>query len=370
MSDRNFKVVDVRKSNGCKTKFLPGKYTKSHAAAARKAMTKLCSVKKIKGVCAFYITVKETTRNSSKKMLTYKCMRKKLKNPTEIKDKSGKVLYKVEYEISCKAHKKAIRVAKGANCEQSKGVISRKTKLKRRLNQKGGALNQFVKLGFLVKNNDNTYSLGKLSGGNTSSSSDSAEILKKSRRPDNRKWYKKIFDAIRKKCKRKKKWTQDEVNEMINDVEYVTDLEFKPEEHDYSESSDELMTDKGKLDTGYSSPEQKGCMARCLRKKGKPLRQRLDAMDWQSANEGKQRRRRHSKLKDRVKHKRSLKDGMDLSVAFAEQEENEMVKKHKANKGMARRAAKAVQKGIKNFFGLRSKSKSKSGSKSSSKKDK
>ena len=37
MSDRNFKVVDVRKSNGCKTKFLPGKYTKSHAAAARKA---------------------------------------------------------------------------------------------------------------------------------------------------------------------------------------------------------------------------------------------------------------------------------------------------------------------------------------------
>ena len=65
-------------------------------------------------------------------------------------------------------------------------------------------------------------------------------------------------------------------------------------------------------------------------------------------------------IKDRVKHKRSLKDGMDLSVAFAEQEENEMVKKHKANKGMARRAATAVQKGIKNFFGIKSKSKSKS----------
>ena len=113
------------------------------------------------------------------------------------------------------------------------------------------------------------------------------ELYKKAETPFS--WYKKIFDAIRKKCKRKKKWTQEEVNEMINDVEYVTDLEYKPEgPHDYSDSSDELMTDKGKLDTGYSSPEQKGCMARCLgRKKGKPLRQKLDAMDWQSRNEGK-----------------------------------------------------------------------------------
>ena len=61
------------------------------------------------------------------------CKRIKLKQPLTIKDKKGKVLFKVEYKTHCKAHKEAVKVAAGTKCEQSKGIMSKKTKLKRRL---------------------------------------------------------------------------------------------------------------------------------------------------------------------------------------------------------------------------------------------
>ena len=63
---RTFKVVSVVNKDGCETKFNPGRYTGTHRSAARKAFTKLCHHKKVKGVCSLYISVQETTQGSGK----------------------------------------------------------------------------------------------------------------------------------------------------------------------------------------------------------------------------------------------------------------------------------------------------------------
>lgn len=139
---RSFKIVSAKKANGCNTKF-PAEsrfISRTPASAAKKALTALCSVKKIRGVCTLYITVKETTRGSSGKHFTYICKRKKLRTPKVIKNKSGKVMYKVEYESVCKAHKSKVKVKKGVVCKKTSGVMSKKSKLKRR--QKGGKKNK------------------------------------------------------------------------------------------------------------------------------------------------------------------------------------------------------------------------------------
>ena len=131
---KSYKIVHVKKSNGCVTKHNHDSrfISRTPNGAAKKALTALCSQKSIKGVCTLYITLQESTRGSSKKQFTYMCKRQKLKQPLEIKDKKGKVLFKVEYKVECKAHKGAVKVAAGTKCEQSKGVMSKKSKLKRR----------------------------------------------------------------------------------------------------------------------------------------------------------------------------------------------------------------------------------------------
>ena len=133
---RSFKIVSAKKSNGCDTKFPENSrfVSRTPASAAKKALTALCSVKKIRGVCTLYITVKETTRGSNGKHYTYMCKRIKLKTPKIIKDVNGMELYKVEYESVCKAHKGGVKVAKGVVCKKTSGIMSKKTKLKRRLN--------------------------------------------------------------------------------------------------------------------------------------------------------------------------------------------------------------------------------------------
>ena len=170
---RSFKIVSAKKSNGCDTKF-PGKsrfVSRTPASAAKKALTALCSVKKIRGVCTLYITVKETTRGSSGKHYTYMCKRIKLKTPKIIKDVNGNELYKVEYESVCKAHKGGVKVAKGVVCKKTSGVISKKSKLKRR--QKGGATTKQTKTATIILDNgeelpEQTYSVIRKNGSVTS----------------------------------------------------------------------------------------------------------------------------------------------------------------------------------------------------------
>jgi hypothetical protein len=79
---RSFTVVDATNHGGCDTKSHGGRYiSRSPFGAAKKAFNELCRVKKIRGVCTFIVTIKETTSESNKKLFTYKMHRKKLKEP-------------------------------------------------------------------------------------------------------------------------------------------------------------------------------------------------------------------------------------------------------------------------------------------------
>lgn len=65
-SQRTFKVVNAVNKDGCDTKFRGGRYTGNPSSAAKKAFTKLCNYKDIRGQCSLYITIQETTRGSGK----------------------------------------------------------------------------------------------------------------------------------------------------------------------------------------------------------------------------------------------------------------------------------------------------------------
>jgi hypothetical protein len=81
-SKRSFTVVDAKKSDGCKTKFVYNKnsgtfVSSSPDGAAKKAVSKLCKKKKTSGTCTFIVTMKETTQNSKGKLYSYKVRRER-----------------------------------------------------------------------------------------------------------------------------------------------------------------------------------------------------------------------------------------------------------------------------------------------------
>ena len=91
---KSYRIVDARKVDGCPTKFSKKNrnLSKTPSGAAAKALQNLCNTKKIRGSCALYITLENTTNghvNKGKKY-TKKCSRKKLKKTLYIKGKDGK----------------------------------------------------------------------------------------------------------------------------------------------------------------------------------------------------------------------------------------------------------------------------------------
>ena len=119
MEYKNYKVVKVTRQGNCATKFKPGKYKSRHgpSSAAMKAFNNLCRVKDIRGQCTLWVTVKETTRGSSKKEFTYKCTREKLSKPV-FRFKGTNKEFKIEYKVSCK---KAVRPSTCKGKEQTVG---------------------------------------------------------------------------------------------------------------------------------------------------------------------------------------------------------------------------------------------------------
>ena len=105
---RSFTVVNAMHADGCATKFNHESrlIKRQPAAAASAAFSRLCNLKRVKGGCALYVTVKETTQGSAGKEHTYKCMRKKLDKPIELK---GRV---IEYQNTCHAAKSMPACAK------------------------------------------------------------------------------------------------------------------------------------------------------------------------------------------------------------------------------------------------------------------
>lgn len=114
---RSFTIHDARKSDGCPTKFknkdYSGVYVSSNpAGAAKKALTQLARVKNTKGQFALFLTMRETTQGSKKKLKSYKVTREKLKEPLELK---GRV---IEYQNKSKSVKS---IPKGVGCAKSSG---------------------------------------------------------------------------------------------------------------------------------------------------------------------------------------------------------------------------------------------------------
>lgn len=64
--------------------------------AAKKAFSKLCQQKKIKGVCTLTITIRESTQGSDKSVFSYRLSRKKKENPETVMFPSGPVVYKYD----------------------------------------------------------------------------------------------------------------------------------------------------------------------------------------------------------------------------------------------------------------------------------
>lgn len=124
---RSFSVVKVLKQNGCESKFHSGRYiSKTPQGAAKKAFNELCRVKNIRGLCSFYVTVKETTLNSKNKKFMYKLNRNKLDKPIVLlAGKPGE--YKVEYSVSAKSVSNDKVVKSCKKSEKSKGRMKKRT---------------------------------------------------------------------------------------------------------------------------------------------------------------------------------------------------------------------------------------------------
>ena len=100
---RSFTVIEVGKHGGCRTKFHGGRYVGRNAVgAARKAFNDFCRVKRIRGVCALVVTVKETTSGSKGKVFSYKLNRRKLAEPI-IRLEGTNNEFVIEYGVTAKA---------------------------------------------------------------------------------------------------------------------------------------------------------------------------------------------------------------------------------------------------------------------------
>jgi hypothetical protein len=122
-SERSFKITHASTVNGCKTK-IPHhtRYiSSSPKAAAKKALTTLCSRKSIHGKCTLIITVKETTNDSPKKSFTYKVSRTKLDKPVVLANG-------VTFHYKTSAHKASPRKPSRRCRRQSPGRMRRSRK--------------------------------------------------------------------------------------------------------------------------------------------------------------------------------------------------------------------------------------------------
>ena len=100
---RSFAVVGATRQGACKTKSHRGRYIgRTPAGAARKAFSELCRVKRIRGICTLFVTIKETTQGSARKQYTYKLNRRKLKTPLIMMEGTDKE-FVIEYGVTAKS---------------------------------------------------------------------------------------------------------------------------------------------------------------------------------------------------------------------------------------------------------------------------
>jgi hypothetical protein len=139
---RSFTINNAYHIDGCTTKFTRKDYEarltgNSAQRAAMKALTGLCKVKKIKGQCALYIEMRETTQGSKHKIYAYKCKRVKKDTPLVIGDRT------YNYDMICTPvnsipTKKCSKSRKSSGSMRSQRSISKskKSKLSRKMKSK------------------------------------------------------------------------------------------------------------------------------------------------------------------------------------------------------------------------------------------
>lgn len=149
---RSFTVVDASKFGGCKTKFKSGKYvSKTPVGAAKKAFSSFCRLKRIRGVCTLFVTVKETTQGSNHKLYTYKLNRHRLKVPIIRFEGTNK-----EYVNEYANRAKSVKVVPGCKkAGQSVGVMKSKTRGTKRQMRPNNVRKLKRKMNKSRKNNNN-----------------------------------------------------------------------------------------------------------------------------------------------------------------------------------------------------------------------
>jgi len=97
---RSFTIDGAAKRAGCTTKGLGGRFiNKTPAEAARKAFSDLCRIKRIRGICTLFVTMRDTTKGGKKngKLYTYKLQRQKLAKPMIMMEGTDRE-YVIEYK--------------------------------------------------------------------------------------------------------------------------------------------------------------------------------------------------------------------------------------------------------------------------------
>lgn len=99
---RTFAIVSVSTTTGRikGTENLTGRYvSRTPVAAAKKAVSKICSMSKIKGQCTLIIHIREMTRGSTGKEYSYKI--KRVKNPITVSKDGQEITFR--YTLKAKS---------------------------------------------------------------------------------------------------------------------------------------------------------------------------------------------------------------------------------------------------------------------------
>ena len=135
---RSFSIIHIGKHGDCKTKFKAGRYiNRNPLGAAKKAFNAHCRVKRIRGACSLYVSVKETTQGSLKKVFTYKIRRVKLKEPMIMLEGTDNE-FAIEYQVKGYAVKEKKSCIKRG---QTRGRMAKKTRRKK-IPQSGVSVNR------------------------------------------------------------------------------------------------------------------------------------------------------------------------------------------------------------------------------------
>ena len=135
---RTFTVHEAKHVDGCPTKFSNKDYSgvyvsRTPAGAGKKALTQLCRVKRIKGQCGLFISMRETTQGSAKKIFHYKVTRVKLAKPVELAGRKIEYMNKIKKAKSmpaCKQSRKSSGRKASRSMKASRGSKKSKRSMK------------------------------------------------------------------------------------------------------------------------------------------------------------------------------------------------------------------------------------------------